>query len=451
MGYTCAYCGIIKGTFKHYTRHLRIFHENLPNFSVNCNIDGCKDTFIRVRGLVRHIARKHKNVPLDADESVTADGNVMDCDDDGDGYCDGDGETGNSTREMQPTVDNKFTASCLAQSVSDFEKHVTQCILKLREKHILPVCVQQDLIAEMQLMVSHIHDIYKVMFDTFCEEHDIADQSSEGMGSFLTNDKSVFADVFDKIDTEYKLNKMIRTEFMFVQPIEIVLGSQPGKKPAVFSYIPVTSVLKLVLSNDEIRHHILSRQNLSCSGDGMYSFVDGTIYKQHAFFSINPNAIRLHFYLDEFEVCNPIGSKRGKHKVLGIYYVIGNLDTKFLSTIKFIHLSTLVRYKHLRQYDPDYVQLLKPLIDELKNLAVTGIDIVADNVTYNFRAGLATFSADNLSAHSLAGFQCHFGHGRICRYCMASRDEIGSSFQEDNFRLRSKNVHQYHIEALQEN
>ena len=78
-----------------------------------------------------------------------------------------------------------------------------------------------------------------------------------------------------------------------------------------------------MLSNDDIRHHILSRNSCVPSTNWMYSSLDGSIYQEHSFFADDPSAIRLHFYLDEFEVCNPIGSKRGKHKVLAIYYFVG--------------------------------------------------------------------------------------------------------------------------------
>lgn len=45
-------------------------------------------------------------------------------------------------------------------------------------------------------------------------------------------------------------------------------------------------MLELVLSKDEIRHQILSHSNMQSSvdGDGMKSFVDGTIFKLHLLF-----------------------------------------------------------------------------------------------------------------------------------------------------------------------
>ena len=140
----------------------------------------------------------------------------------------------------------------------------------------------------------------------------------------------------------------------------MVPAHKPGGKPLKFSYVSICSVLKLILSNDDIRHHILSRNTLVPSEDRLGSFVDGTIFRDHSFFLQHPDAMRLHFCLDEFDVCNPIGSKRGRHKLLAVYYFVGNLDCKYWSEMKFINLCILVRYQHLRQYDPQYKPDCKP-------------------------------------------------------------------------------------------
>ena len=46
-------------------------------------------------------------------------------------------------------------------------------------------------------------------------------------------------------------------------------------------------------------------------------FCDGSLFKNHPLFGANPEAIQLITYYDELEVCNPLGSHRGMHK-LGI-------------------------------------------------------------------------------------------------------------------------------------
>ena len=76
------------------------------------------------------------------------------------------------------------------------------------------------------------------------------------------------------------------------------------------------------------------------------------------FFGKHPNAVRLNLYLDEFEVCNLSGFKRDKQKVLGVHYLIGNLDCKYWSEVKHIHLCILVRYQHFKEFDQDYAKYL---------------------------------------------------------------------------------------------
>jgi hypothetical protein len=404
MMYTCTHCGIVKTTLYRYSKHLRLFHEKFAHFYVTCNIEGCNDTFHKVRNFVRHVAAKHKNVQTAESESVIDASDVESLDnvaiittEEGCAHA--------CTTEILD--DQKCTLASLDQTVSDLEKHMAFSILKLREKHILPVCVQQDIIDEMQLLVSQLHDTYKSVFLTVCEEQSITSPSA-GMGHIFLNETSMFDDIFQHINTDYKLNRFICDNFQFAKPIEIVFEPRrPGNSPS-FHYIPVSSVLKLMLSNVDVRQQIQSGKTVFEDAYHMASYVDGSIYANHPFFSDHPDAIRLHFYLDEFEVCNPIGSKRGKHKVLAVYYFVGNMDCKYWSEMKYIHLCVLVRYQHLRQFDPFLVQLLKPLIDELETLASEGIDVIADGVTYNFRAGLATVSGDNLSAHDLGGFQRHF-------------------------------------------
>ena len=147
-----------------------MFHETLPNFRVTCKIDGCRDSLTTVRGLVRHVLKKHKNaerdvsnLALDDNVSIQLDGHET--------------LTTGSIDTMDTNEDDVFTTKCLERKVNDFEKHVTQCILSLREKHILPASVQQDIISELQLMVTHVHDTYKALFSTFCSEQNIVDRS----------------------------------------------------------------------------------------------------------------------------------------------------------------------------------------------------------------------------------------------------------------------------------
>lgn len=68
------------------------------------------------------------------------------------------------------------------------------------------------------------------------------------------------------------------------------------------------------------------------SSDGVYrDFCDGSFMKKHPVFSQECETLQLAFYFDELEVANPLGSKKGKHKLgNGRYIYSGVLNTHFI-------------------------------------------------------------------------------------------------------------------------
>lgn len=59
----------------------------------------------------------------------------------------------------------------------------------------------------------------------------------------------------------------------------------------------------------------------SSSGGVLCDVCDGSFVQSHVMFKEDPETILLSMYYDELEIVNPLGSKRGKHK-LGIVYNI---------------------------------------------------------------------------------------------------------------------------------
>lgn len=59
-------------------------------------------------------------------------------------------------------------------------------------------------------------------------------------------------------------------------------------------------------------------------------------------------------------------------------------------------------------------------------------------------------SADNLSAHALAGFSCSFSSGRVCRYCLCHYKDLSLRTQEDDCVLRTPETHNYHLQCVAE-
>lgn len=53
-----------------------------------------------------------------------------------------------------------------------------------------------------------------------------------------------------------------------------------------------------------------------CRNDNFIEdYCDGSIFKNHPLFSVNPTALQVMFYYDDLEICNPIGCRAKKHKI----------------------------------------------------------------------------------------------------------------------------------------
>ena len=51
------------------------------------------------------------------------------------------------------------------------------------------------------------------------------------------------------------------------------------------------------------------------SDDYLSEFCDGSLFESHTLFQAFPDALQLIIYFDELEVCNPLGSHSGIHKL----------------------------------------------------------------------------------------------------------------------------------------
>jgi len=130
--------------------------------------------------------------------------------------------------------------------------------------------------------------------------------------------------------------------------------------------------------------------------------------------------------------------------------MVGNLHPRYRSQQRFIHLALLVKHKYIKLYDIGYSTVMQCLTHDLCILQTEGIHVVVNGTSKVIKGKLISVSADNLSAHSLAGFQQHFQHGRVCRFCMIDHADLGSCFSEHTTSLRTAESHNYHLRAISE-
>lgn len=228
-----------------------------------------------------------------------------------------------------------------------------------------------------------------------------------------------------------------------------ITGSMQQYKNKQFVYVPILKQLERILNFsdvfDEIFKFVLPNPAI------LSRFEDGLNYKNSSLFQEYPNALQIHLYLDEVQVCSELGSYTKKNKLVFVYFSVANLKSKLRSTFKFINLLSIF-------YNSDSVAhglntLIRPIIDDLKQLE-NGVELSINGQPTIIRGTLTAVIADNLASHQIGGFKCGFSKGfRKCRFCMATDEQIQNNFYDSDFVARSKDDHDFqclglHVEEL---
>lgn len=94
-----------------------------------------------------------------------------------------------------------------------------------------------------------------------------------------------------------------------------------------------------------------------------------------------------------------------------------------------------------------FERFFHPLLNDLKILETDGIFV--DQLNENLRGSVFIVCADNLGAHSLAGFQENLSVDKCCRFCLASKKDIQTAdVQQGCFQLRTPELHDLHLQEL---
>ena len=129
------------------------------------------------------------------------------------------------------------------------------------------------------------------------------------------------------------------------------------------------------------------------------SFQDGKYYKENKLLGEQNTFISLGLYIDEFEVCNPLGTSRKVHKITAVYWVVLNLPARFRSSLTSIQLAVLGKSVDIKKYG--YEKFLEPLLKDIKCLDQEGIFV--EVVGQFVKSTVYCVCADNLGAHGLSG------------------------------------------------
>lgn len=256
------------------------------------------------------------------------------------------------------------------------------------------------------------------------------------------NPLSAALDTGGPLRTHYKRYQFLKANFIVTEPVEYSLG---GNDRQTFQYIPILPLLSELLNNRHIQATVLQNRGPSVGASSVYrSFHDGSCFRENRFLCGTELTISLILYIDDFEICNPLGTSRKKHKVTGVYWVFADIPAYLRSTLSSIYLAILCKTKDISTHG--YRKVLEPLLRDLKCFEDSGVFV--PSLGKVVKGTVFAVVADNLEAHSLGGFVESFSSSHFCRFCIADRSEIQChEVAEAMFPQRTESNYALHVEV----
>ncbi|KAG9281964.1 hypothetical protein AMEX_G546, partial [Astyanax mexicanus] len=304
-----------------------------------------------------------------------------------------------------------------------FLKNLSLFYLKLQAKLLLPASVIQTIIEEFQ-------DIYDLaqsdVFSKLKQKLSVLGVSNTTITNVIEELKK--EDVFRQgnciLRTDQRRKTVFKTAFNYVEPQPLYLGANDSGKECFAQYVPVKETLGALFESDSFKkQYAESHSRLSTNNNVLEDIWDGQNATDNALFKSDTPSLALILYQDAFEVVNPLGSGRKKHKVLAVYLTLGNILPHNRSNIDHMQLVLLCREQDIKYFGQEKVFSL--LIKDLQDLEDSGIVLRNGSVV---RGAVCAIAGDNLGSHSIGGFLENFSRSTFfCRFCDIDRQTFESS------------------------
>lgn len=483
MSYDCVICGLSNKTEKDYDKHLNL-HRNLKNCHFPCIRHNCSRTFQKQSNYQMHIYRYHS----EKSQIITKDKPIK-CQIENCNFL-MDSKTILNKHICAHILDKdfvlcpldtickrpeKFTSaasfknhvlryhfdhfkSCSNNAINDTEK-LAENDLPVPSLEIIENAedVSVNLLSNLYLTLQGKHylneETLNVIISTIMDIEEYKSKSLERV--LLKNNitdikvineikgiKSIFQSAHNKdfgpLRSSYCRKLFFRTNYKFIEPIPISLGRNDSDKESSFYYVPILESIQILLQNKDIQS-IINRENKISQEHCIYSdLFDGEVFKKNDFFQNNKN-LQIILFQDAFEICNPLGSSKLKHKILAIYMTLGNLPPWLRTKVEHINLVALIYEKQVKDFSFD--KCLNRILTDLKTLETTGIQV--NNEVFN--GSLFAVVGDNLGSHQIGGFLQNFNiNNYFCRFCYIK------NFKEFNHQssLRTKERYDNEIDNI---
>ncbi len=407
------FCEVQCGTLTQFLSHLKSHIQS--GLEIRCPF-GCNRTFKVRSTFASHVSRTHKmcSVNQSIEPAMAMETPVSDV---------------ASESERSDVVEHNFPE---AVDESLFLRNLTLFYLKLQAKLLLPESTIQGIVEEFQ----NIHDIGQSYFLSKLKEKlallELSEERINDVIDQLSREDLLTACNSGVLSTAQRRKTVFKQDFHYVEPVPILLGvSERNGKECFAQYVPVKQTISALFQCQSVRDQYEHMHSQTAENGLFRDLKDGKNFSENSLFQADPSSLGLIIYQDSFEVVNPLGSARKKHKLLAVYLTLSDILPHNRSNIDHMQLVLLCNEQDFKQFGPAHV--FSSLIEELKDLEENGV-VVNDGKT--LKASLCSIVGDNLGSHTIGGFVENFSRSlHFCRYCTIDRNTFHATPLEPALKL----------------
>ena len=166
-------------------------------------------------------------------------------------------------------------------------------------------------------------------------------------------------------------------------------------------YVSIIESLQDMLTNDRLAKILIKKPSYNREGV-YYDVCDGNHYKNSSFFQKPHPVFSIIIFQDAVEICNPLGNRSGKHKLVNFYWTLLNIPPQLRSKLHSMKLFAMVSKPNLDKYS--FYEVLKPFFEELHKL-FHGVEFKINNQDIKCFGNVILCLGDTEGQHQIGGFK----------------------------------------------
>ncbi|KAG5672983.1 hypothetical protein PVAND_003067 [Polypedilum vanderplanki] len=388
-----------------YKTHFKFAHycDNVERYT--CTYLECSNDFTELKNLLRHLKNKHKfSQSLSKQQKISNNTNE------------------NQNYDFSASVSYSIDEEALIQNDEQLKNKLCEdeCNSSIREE------IETKLFNFLSKMHKNSNLTKKIITEIFVSIKENLIDTILSKFNVSEENKMIFEECFQKLNTQYKYEKMLKSKGLVSKAINETIVFKTGNvfKNGIsvigtikenVSLMPVMQMLKSIFTLPNILKDVLNNMNeLERSKNIIIPF---------------------DYYIDDFETGNALGSNAGTHKITAHYISFPTFPQHSLSSTKYV-FEVLLSPATLQHNEMQYC--LEPLINIFKELEEEGIELEIDGENKTVFFVMGRVIGDNLALNEILGFSKSFNANRFCRMCDAQKQQTQAISISSESDLRSK-------------